>query len=81
MVRHEKPRFSASSTDWIRTARYYLPEPCTTDSMAEKQGFERLVDMLAVWPVGLVVSAAPFYYAPTREVFVKPNTVKGMAST
>ncbi|MEM7404946.1 MAG: hypothetical protein AAF458_06610 [Pseudomonadota bacterium] len=41
-------------------------------------GFESFVDMLkphklAKWAV---VSAVPFYFAPRREVFVKPTTVK-----
>ncbi|MGB0750757.1 MAG: hypothetical protein ACPGQI_02315 [Gammaproteobacteria bacterium] len=46
----------------------------------KEQGFERLVDMLGPFKLAkwAIVSAAPFYYAPTREVFVKPNTVKGI---
>jgi len=47
---------------------------------AKKTGFEEIVGLLshhkvAKWPL---VSAVPYYFAPTREAFVKPNTAKGI---
>ena len=46
----------------------------------KQQGFEALVEMhrpfgIAKWAV---ISALPFYFAPRREVFVKPTTAKGI---
>lgn len=48
-----------------------------------RKGFEamveRLVDAkLAKWSL---VSAIPYYFHPLREVFMKPNTVKGVIAT
>lgn len=46
----------------------------------KQAGFETMLGMLqhhriAKWAV---ISAVPFYYAPTREVFVKPTTAKNI---
>ena len=47
---------------------------------SKRRGFEELVGMLQ--PFGLakwsVVSIVPFQFAPTKEVFVKPTTAKGI---
>lgn len=48
-----------------------------------RAGFETMVDMLlgeklAKWSL---VSALPYYFHPRREVFMKPNTVKGIVAT
>ncbi len=46
----------------------------------KREGFEEILGMLshhgiAKWPV---ISAVPYYFAPTREAFVKPTTAKGI---
>ena len=48
----------------------------------KQQGFEHLCGMLAQHKLAkwAVVSAVPFYFAPRREVFVKPTTAKGIIS-
>ena len=45
---------------------------------AKRAGFEEILGMLshykiAKWPV---ISAVPYYFAPTRDAFVKPTTAK-----
>ena len=44
----------------------------------KREGFDEIVDTLARYKLARwsVVSAVPFYFAPTREVFVKPTTAK-----
>jgi len=44
----------------------------------KQRGFDEIVDMLAYHKIARwsVVSAVPFYFAPTREAFVKPTTAK-----
>ncbi len=44
----------------------------------KQQGFERILEMLAHHRIAKwsVISALPSYFAPRREVFVKPTTVK-----
>jgi len=77
--RFEKPRFreflaSLGSDD--KAALAYAVEQRLYGR--RRQGFEQLLGMLqhhklAKWAV---ISAAPFYFSPRREVFVKPTTVK-----
>ena len=48
----------------------------------KRAGFEEILGMLAHhgiarWPV---MSAVPYYFAPTKEAFVKPTTAKGIIS-
>lgn len=48
-----------------------------------RKGFEDLVELLleaklAKWSL---VSAIPYYFHPQREIFMKPNTVKGIVAT
>ncbi|HKI75395.1 MAG TPA: hypothetical protein VJ998_12145 [Pseudomonadales bacterium] len=44
----------------------------------KRAGFEEICDMLAPYKLAKwsVVSSIPFYFAPTREAFVKPTTAK-----
>jgi len=46
----------------------------------KKAGFEDMVGLFSHHKVAkwTVLTAAPFYFAPRREVFVKPNTAKGI---
>jgi len=46
----------------------------------KQRGFEAYLGMLAHHKIAkwAVISAVPFYYAPKREVFVKPTTAKGI---
>jgi hypothetical protein len=48
----------------------------------KRAGFEEILGMLshhkiAKWPI---ISAVPYYFAPTQEAFVKPTTAKGIVS-
>lgn len=79
--RFEKPRFrefigSLGSED--KRALAYAVEQRLFGR--KQKGFEAVLDMLlhhgiARWAV---ISAVPFYFAPRREVFVKPTTAKGI---
>lgn len=44
----------------------------------KREGFEEIVDLLAQFKLARwsLVSAVPFYFAPTKEAFVKPTTAK-----
>jgi hypothetical protein len=44
----------------------------------KREGFEELVDLLARYKLARwsLVSAAPFYFAPSKEAFVKPSTAR-----
>lgn len=44
----------------------------------KRKGFEEMCEMLAPFKLAKwsIVSAIPFYFAPTREAFVKPTTAK-----
>ncbi len=46
----------------------------------KKAGFEQMLELFAHHKVAkwTVLTAVPFYFAPRREVFVKPNTAKGI---
>jgi hypothetical protein len=48
----------------------------------KQQGFEELLGMLQPFKLAKwsLISAVPFYYAPHREVFVKPTTAKGVVA-
>jgi hypothetical protein len=79
--RFEKPRFREfleSLTSEDKTALAYALEQRLFGR--KQQGFEALLGMhqhykIAKWAV---ISAVPFYFAPRREVFVKPTTAKGI---
>lgn len=79
--RFEKPRFR----DFISSLNS-REKRALADALEQRlhgrrrQGFEQMVGMLqphklAKWAV---VSIVPFYFAPDREVFVKPTTAKGI---
>ena len=77
--RFEKPRFKeflgSLSSDDRKDLAYAVEQRLFG---RRKLGFEMLAGMMAHhriarWPV---VSAVPFYFAPRREVFVKPTTTK-----
>ena len=44
----------------------------------KRKGFEEIVEFFARYKLARwsIVSCVPFYFAPTREVFVKPTTAK-----
>jgi len=44
----------------------------------KREGFEEIVDLFAHYKLARwsLVSAAPFYFAPSKEAFVKPTTAK-----
>ena len=48
----------------------------------KREGFEEIVSLLAPHKLARwsIVSAVPFYLAPTKEVFVKPTTAKKIVS-
>ncbi|XOV87764.1 MAG: hypothetical protein ACFHX7_22885 [Pseudomonadota bacterium] len=80
--RFEKPAFrqfidSLNSSDRALLASAYQAR---LTGRRKRQGFEQIVDMLARHRIARwsIVSAVPFYFAPTREVFVKPTTAKGI---
>jgi len=78
--RFEKPPFRAflaaqSSKDLRRLADSFKKRLI---GRRKHEGFDEIVDQLAPykqarWPL---VSAVPFYFAPTKEAFVKPSTAK-----
>jgi len=47
---------------------------------SKKRGFEELLGMMQPFGVARwsVISVVPFYFAPRKEVFVKPTTAKGI---
>jgi hypothetical protein len=46
----------------------------------KQRGFEEILGMLAHHKIAkwAVISVVPFYFAPTKEAFVKPTTAKGI---
>ncbi len=80
--RFEKPGFrefieSLNSKDKARFASAFEDRLYGRN---KRRGFEKICEMLAYYKLAKwsVVSAIPFYFAPTREVFVKPTTAKGI---
>ena len=80
--RFEKPRFRDFIGSLNSHERRALADALEQrlHGRRQQQGFEQIVGMLqpcrlARWAV---VSILPFYQAPTREVFVKPTTAKGI---
>lgn len=81
--RFEKPQFrdflSALNSDEKEALAYALAQRLH----GRKQlGFEQMCGLLAHHKIAkwAVVSVVAFYYAPRREVFVKPTTAKGILS-
>lgn len=80
--RFEKPKFrdflnSLDSNDKERLARAFEERLYGRN---KQRGFEEICDMLAYFKLARwsVISAVPFYLAPTREAFVKPTTAKNI---
>lgn len=79
--RFEKPRFRDFIGSLNSDEKRNLADALEQRLHGRKQqGFEQMVGMLqphklAKWAV---VSIVPFYFAPNREVFVKPTTAKGI---
>lgn len=78
----EKPRFR----DFIRSLNGHEKEYLASalekrlHGRNKRAGFDEFLgllsrDRLAKWSI---ISAVPFYFAPTREAFVKPTTAKGI---
>jgi hypothetical protein len=82
--RFEKPLFrtfieSLDSKDKRRLADAYAKR---LFGRSKREGFEEIVELfgrhkLARWSL---VSALPFYFAPTKEAFVKPSTAKRLVA-
>lgn len=80
--RFEKPKFrdflnSLDSKDKERLASAFEKR---LYGRKKQQGFEEIRDMLAYHKLARwsVISAVPFYFAPTKEAFVKPTTAKNI---
>jgi len=46
----------------------------------EARGFEKMLEVLDLYKLAKwsIITICPFYFRPTKEVFVKPNTTKGI---
>jgi hypothetical protein len=80
--RFEKPGFrqfieSLNSTEKTRFIRAF---EARLYGRRKQKGFDEICEMLADYKLAKwsIISAVPFYLAPTREVFVKPTTAKGI---
>ncbi len=79
--RFEKPAFRAFieslSSDGKKSLAYAFEQRLFG---RKREGFEQILGMLVPHKIAkwAVVSAVPFYFAPRREVFVKPTTAKGI---
>ena len=77
----EKPKFRDFVGRLDQNQKAYM-----VDSLIEllhgnqKAGFESLIDLLLLEKIAkwTLLTIIPTYYAPTKEVFVKPNTAKGI---
>jgi hypothetical protein len=79
--RFEKPRFrdflGSLNSDEKAMLAFALEKRLYSK---KQQGFEEILGMLAHHKLArwAIISVVPFYFAPTREVFVKPTTAKGI---
>ena len=81
--RFEKPQFRDFVSALNSIEKEALAYAVEQRLRGRKQlGFEHLCGMLAQHKLAkwAVISVVPFYYAPRREVFVKPTTAKGIIS-
>lgn len=77
----EKPKFRDFVSRLDQNQKAYM-----VDSLIEllhgnqQEGFESLIDLLLLEKIAkwTLLTIIPTYYAPTKEVFVKPNTAKGI---
>lgn len=78
--RFEKPPFREFLDSLNSKDRRYFAEAFRKRLFGrqKRKGFEEIVDLLAHYKLARwsLVSAVPFYFAPTKEVFVKPTTAK-----
>ena len=78
--RFEKPPFREFLSSLDAKDKRYLAEAFRKRLFGRKkrEGFEEIVDLLGQFKLARwsLVSAAPFYFAPTKEAFVKPTTAK-----
>lgn len=80
--RFEKPKFR----DFVAALNSHEKQALATSvekrlyGRQKRQGFEEILGMLAHQKLARwsVISAVPFYFAPTKEAFVKPTTAKGI---
>lgn len=79
--RFEKPQFreflGSLSSDQKRVLAHAVEQRLHG---RKQQGFDEILGMLLHYKIAkwAVISAVPFYFAPRREVFVKPTTAKGI---
>jgi len=78
--RFEKPKFRDFLNSLNKDDKTYLANAYGKRlfGRAKQQGFEEICDLLKIYKLARwsVISAVPFYFAPTREAFVKPTTAK-----
>jgi len=80
--RFEKPRFR----DFVKALNSHERQALSDAyekrlyGRQKRQGFEQILGMLAHHRLAkwAVISVVPFYFAPTKEAFVKPTTAKGI---
>lgn len=80
--RFEKPKFR----DFIRSLNSHEKQALADAfekrlyGRQKRRGFEEIQGMLAHHKIAkwAVISVVPFYFAPTKEAFVKPTTAKGI---
>jgi hypothetical protein len=78
--RFEKPPFRSFLATLASRDKRHLTEAFRKRLFGTKkrEGFDEIVDLLARYKLARwsLVSAMPFYFAPTKEAFVKPTTAK-----
>ena len=78
--RFEKPPFRAFLNALSSKDKRHLAEAFRKRLFGrkEREGFEEIVDLLDRYKLArwTLVSAVPFYFAPSKEAFVKPSTAR-----
>jgi hypothetical protein len=78
--RFEKPPFRELLSALSPAEKRHLSEAFRKrlNRGTQREGFEEIVDLFAHYKLARwsLVSAAPFYFAPSKEAFVKPSTAK-----
>ncbi len=82
--RFEKPKFKDFITSLNSHEKQALADAFEKRLYGrnKQQGFEEILGMLSHHKIARwsVISVVPFYFAPTKEAFVKPTTAKGILS-